>query len=525
MNSYIIGIDIGGTNTDAVLVDRNQKLIGAVKTSTTSDISIGFIKAIQQLLKETKVNKSDVALISLGTTHAVNAILQCCNLYKVGVLRIAGQNPKAIPSCFGWPMALKAALYAGTETIHGGFDCQGNPITSFKEKEALEAIERLLEKGAESLAVIGVFAPLNPQQEVAVEALIKHNYGTNFPVSISNQVGSIGYIERENTTILNSALKKVMAEGFAGLKALIHKEGLTCPLFITQNNGSLTTLEHAIANPILTISSGQTNSFIGASRLGNLSDAMIVDVGGTSTDIGMIKQGIPKRSLNTSNLGGVKLNFSMPDVLSIAIGGGSRTIIAKDDSVIIGPESVSKELCSRACSFGGDVLTLTDAALCAGSISIAGARPEKAAMTDQQAALILGAAMQKIKHFVALMAGNKAEMPVLLVGGGAALFPKAELGNSFIIPPYAHVANAYGSALAEIVGMVDKVVSLQGRSAAIEKLQEEAVSAAILRGADPKSTRIVDVEIIPYHYTSNQMARVIISASGPHQFAIASHGR
>jgi N-methylhydantoinase A/oxoprolinase/acetone carboxylase beta subunit len=232
----------------------------------------------------------------------------------------------------------------------------------------------------------------------------------------------------------------------------------------------------------------------------------------------MIKNGIPKRSLNTSDLGGVKLNFSMPDVLSIAIGGGSRTIIDLDGNAIIGPESVSKDLCEQACSFGGNVLTLTDAALRAGSLSIKGAMPEKVQITDLQASLILKTAIQKIKHFVSIMAGNKEEFPVLLVGGGAALFPIGELGSRFVIPPYAHVANAYGSALAEIVGTADKVVSLRERNAAIEKLQEEAIAEAILRGADPQSIRISDLEIIPYHYTSDQMARVIVSASGKHHW-------
>lgn len=104
----------------------------------------------------------------------------------------------------------------------------------------------------------------------------------------------MGFIERENSTILNAALKKVMTEVFSGLTATASEFGLACPFWITQNNGSILTSTQAIKYPVLTIAADPTNSFIGGRKLTQLKDAIVIDIGGTSTDIGIIRKGFPR---------------------------------------------------------------------------------------------------------------------------------------------------------------------------------------------------------------------------------------
>jgi N-methylhydantoinase A/oxoprolinase/acetone carboxylase beta subunit len=492
----IIGIDIGGTNTDGVLIDHNQKIKAKIKVPTTPDVSVGFKMCLQYLLKD----HPEVRAIILGTTQATNAILEGKDLYKVGILRIAGQKPDSLPSGYGWPLALKTKVIAGCETINGGFECDGREITPFNRKEANEAIRRLKNQGAEGIAIVGVFSPLNREQEqmAAEEA-------GEMPYSISSDLGGIGFIERENSTILNVALKKVMAKGFSDLKSV----SPSIPLFLTQNDGSVIPLEKAIEAPILTISAGPTNSFRGGARLAGYDNGIIIDIGGTSTDMGVILQGFPKRSLQSSDIGGVRLNFAMPDVLSIALGGGS---IIKGEQ--IGPESVARELLSQAQAFGGSQLTLTDLAIATKTVTIPGADVGKITFSPKDAKAILRQAFLTLEKTLNAARTVDPNLPLILVGGGASLFPKEWLTH-FVIPQDFGVANAYGAALSEISGSIDKVVSLEKRDHVLEELRRAAIEKAVINGADPNKVRLIDQSIIPYHYIPGQMARITLRASGP----------
>lgn len=513
MKKYKIGMDIGGTNTDAILMDSSEKILAGTKTNTTQDIVTGVKTALQNLLLTSRIDANAIRSIFLGSTHATNAILQNKNLYRVGVIRIAGHNPETLPPCFAWPQNLKAEIFAGYATIDGGYECHGASITPLNRQQARISVEQLLEQGAESLAVVGVFSPLNGDQEKEIAQIIIEAAGDDFPISLSHEVGGMGFIERENTTLLNAALKKVMQQGFKELESALLQLGMTCPLYITQNNGSIISLKQAIAYPVLTISAGPTNSFIGGVRMAGVRDAVVVDIGGTSTDVGIVRNGFPRRSLNTSNIGGVRLNFSMPDVLSIALGGGSYVNVG-DGKVQIGPQSAGRDIVNQAFCFGGNCLTFTDVALALGHLEIAGTCRTKIPVTQETAQNIVDKALERIQKEVALMEADQKHLPILLVGGGAALLPIQQLSSRYLVPANAGVANAYGAALAEISGVVDTVVSLSNRQAVLETLQEQARQTAIYQGAESSSVQIVDVQITPYHYVPNQMARVTILAAG-----------
>ncbi len=346
---------------------------------------------------------------------------------------------------------------------------------------------------------------MNAEHELVAAQIIKEM--GPIPITLSHQIGGVGYLERENSSILNSALKKVMETGFAKLEQICLRLQLDCPLLITQNNGSRISLSEAIEHPILTISAGPTNSFVGASKLSGLADAIIVDIGGTSTDIGLIKGGSFRRSLNVSTIGGVKLNFPMPDVVSLAIGGGS---LIQPAPLKVGPRSVGREITTRAQCFGGSELTLTDLAVAAGHLQIANA--QEVAIAQHDAIEILRQVIGTIEEHIALLDG--ADLPVILVGGGAAVFPPALLSDRYRVPENAPVANALGAALSRISGAVDTIVSLTDQEKALSELRKQAIEAAIAKGAAPDTIVLSDVQIIPYHYVPNNIARVIVTAHG-----------
>lgn len=507
----IIGVDIGGTNTDAVLINDQGMILKAIKTNTTQDISEGFLEALGNIVGRSPGFPGKIKEVIAGTTQATNAVLQGEDLYRVGVLRIAGQNPADLPPACAWPAKLKASIIVGCKTISGGFQCNGEAITKFRPEEAREAIHQLIEMGAESIAIVGAFSPLNPCQEIEASQIITEIAGKTVPFTMSSKVGGLGFIERENSAILNSALIKVMDKGFKALEKVMRAMGLQCPLMITQNDGSLISLAQALEYPLLTISSGPTNSFIGAARLSGIDDAVIVDIGGTSSDAGIIRNGYPVRSLNRSTIGGISLNFTMPDVHSIALGGGS-VVKFQDEKPILGPLSVARQLTKASFAFGGRVLTLTDAAIAYGAIHIEAADKRSVPLKEHQAKTIVDNFKLRIAELAQTMRGISNELPVVLVGGGAAM---ASFNDSkFLLPRHYDVANAYGAALSEVAGTVDKVISLTSRDSALESLHDEARKNAINNGACSENLKLVDEQIIPYSYVPNNMARVIVRYSG-----------
>jgi|694.fasta_scaffold35750_5 N-methylhydantoinase A/oxoprolinase/acetone carboxylase beta subunit len=509
---YKIGIDIGGTNTDIALIDSHENIVAFKKTMTTPEIHEGIKTVLNYILNDSKVHTDEIAGIFLGTTQIANAIHQRDDLYRVGVIRIAGHHPQSIPSCYDWPTNLKKTV-VGTITVDGGFECSGDPITLMNPLQVKSAIDTLLKKKMESLAVIGVFASLNPRQELLVKEIAQDMTKGTIPISLSHQIGGTGFIERENSSILNASLKRVMANVFKKLVSTCTELNLVCPIWLTQNNGSILDLARAIEYPVLTISAGPTNSFIGGTKLARLEDAIVIDIGGTSTDVGIVHKGFPRRCLNNSKIGGITLNFPIPDVYSIGMGGGSHIHIAQN-KIEIGPLSCGNKTFSQSLAFGGKQLTLTDIALALGYLEIPGARLRNINLSHKGCKAVIDEAVRKIYELISKIGPDEFKLPIVMIGGGASLLPRNLFDGRITIPPYASIANAYGAALAQISATVDTVVSLEDRQPVLEKLQQQAIQSAIQKGADFKTVKITEIEILPYHYIPNKMARVIVRATG-----------
>ena len=166
----------------------------------------------------------------------------------------------------------------------------------------------------------------------------------------------VALLERENAAVLNACVQPMAQRTVAGLRDSLRQLELSCPLYLTQNDGTAASTEIVERFPIGSFLSGPTNSMRGASLISGQMDALVVDVGGTTTDIGLLVGGFPRQAGMGAKIGGVQTNYPVPDTISIGLGGGSRV-----RSNIVGPDSVGYRLTTEARCFGGTVTTATPA--------------------------------------------------------------------------------------------------------------------------------------------------------------------
>ena len=291
--------------------------------------------------------------------------------------------------------------------------------------------------------------------------------------------------------------------------------GLTCPLYLTQNDGTLMTAGHARRFPVFTISSGPTNSMRGASFLTGLTERVVIDIGGTTTDVGMLIGGFPRtRGLGT-DIAGIRTNFRVPDVYSFGLGGGS--IIRRDGAdLTIGPDSVGFCLNGRARVFGGDVLTATDVAVAAGSAHL-GNRAAVAGLDPGFVGRALRRMKSDVENAVDRMKPGPGPVPAILVGGGSILASGDLDGCSEVVrPPHFESANAIGAAIAQVSGEVDRIVSLEnkGREEALAEVTAVATNRAVEAGADAASVEVAELTETPLAYLPGNAVRISAKAVG-----------
>ncbi|MEV0615205.1 hydantoinase/oxoprolinase family protein [Nonomuraea sp. NPDC050404] len=563
MADLTIGIDVGGTNTDAVVLDADGRVIAKAKRPTTPGVTDGLRAALDAVLAQLPAGTGEVTRVMLGTTHATNAILERRGLGRVAVLRLGAPATTSVPPLSDWPDDLREAVSAGEAIVPGGHYVDGREISPLD----LDAVRRFM-RGvtADAVAVTSVFSPADGGHERRVEELVRTEYG--LPVSLSHEIGSLGLLERENATVLNAALYGVAAHVTEALVTALAERGLGARPYLAQNDGTLMTLEQAARLPVSTIGSGPANSLRGAAYLSGVADAIVVDVGGTSTDLGVLAGGFPRESAAAVEIGGVLTNFRMPDILAIALGGG--TLVRGTG---VGPDSVGYRIGREALVFGGATATMTDAAVAAGrvpptaeaegwrerlkesilalevpdstregpdstregpgSIREAPGSTREASNSALEApesdtpdmskeiADILESAVTRademITDAVDRMSLGRTDRPLVAVGGGAFLLPDHIPGASQVIrPEHAEVANAVGAAIALASGRVDTILPAgDGRSAAIESAKEEARARAVAAGADPSGVEIVDLLEVPLSYLSEPAVRVHVKAAGP----------
>lgn len=504
-----VGIDVGGTNTDAVLVE-NDGVVAWVKTPTTDDVTGGVTEALRLLVEELGGTPGALDAVMIGTTHFTNAVVQRRDLEPVAALRVALPSGRSLPPFVDWPRDLAELVRGQVHMVAGGHEYDGRPLVPFDADAVRAAAREVRDAGIRSVAVSAVFSPLTPACEDAAAEILREEI-PGVSLTLSHDLGRIGMLERENAALLNAALIPLAASTTRAFTDAVAASGIEAPLYLTQNDGTVMKASHAQAFPVYSFSSGPTNSMRGAAFLSGLSDAMVVDVGGTTTDIGHLKAGFPREANRTVEVGGVRTLFRMPDLLSLGLGGGTCVDL---DARTVGPRSVGYRLTRDARVFGGTQLTATDVAVAAGLVSIGDASRVK---DLDPAALSWATARfrEMVEEGVDRMKADAAPLPLLAVGGGAFLVPDRIPGISEVVHVrHAAVANAVGAAIAQVSGEVDQVFSGMTREAAVAEAEAIARARAVEAGADAETLDVVDVEDLPLAYLPGDALRVRVRVVG-----------
>ncbi|MEE3095388.1 MAG: hydantoinase/oxoprolinase family protein [Pseudomonadota bacterium] len=504
-----IGLDVGGTHTDAVLMDGSQ-VIARVKATTTEDVTSGIEAALVSVLEGQ--TPAAVDLLTIGTTQFTNAVVERKQLSRVAAVRVClpagwGLMPRA-----DWPQDLIEATDGGSYLIHGGHLYDGRPLSELQERELTELTQTLSNTQPAAVVVSCAFSPTQPDQEDRLVARLAAAL-PGLRVCASHMMGGLGLIERENASILNASLLAFADRVANALVESSEKLGLQCPVYVSQNDGTLIDLERVRQFPALTFASGPTNSIRGAWALTGLADAIVIDVGGTTSDIGVLKNGFPRQSNLVIDVGGARTNFRMPDVIAIGLGGGS---LIGPDGKACGPQSVARELRQKALCFGGTVMTLTDVAVSQGRLAIFDASKSKS-VEPEVCEAVDSLIVEKLAAAVDLMKPGGAILPVILVGGGAPLIPGDTLAGCPIVrPDNADVANAIGASIAQVSGEAEgmRVAGADSREIVIENLSEIASEKALAAGADLATIEIVNVEEVDIPYMATDTSRIRVSVVG-----------
>ena len=504
-----VGVDVGGTNTDAVVME-GKKFLGGAKSPTTTDILTGVENAIKSALKEANTSSNSVDVLIIGTTHFVNALIQRKKLTSTGLIRMCLPSGSSILPFTDWPKSLVNGMKGSYKLIKGGYEMTGSEISQLDHEELINAAKELVDLGCNQIAISSVFATVRgDMEEEALEVLAEAI--PTLSVTLSKSIGGMGLLERENAAIINASLKPLAEEVVDSFKLLQKSLSLSCPMFFTRNDGTLIEAKEVVELPVLTFACGPTNSMRGAAFLSGLKDALVVDVGGTTTDVGEVKDGFPRLAGTSVMVADVRTNFAMPDVISIGLGGGS--IIGLKDPLTIGPVSVGHELLQKSKVFGGDTLTATDLAVASGRCQVGNNAPPSISSLDKLIEILDKMVSEQVAR---ARTSNKA-IPVIAVGGGSVMMPSKIDGLEVVTPKHNDLANAVGAAIAQVSGQVSRVVLLSDevdRDSAIKEVTAEATSLAIKRHADPKSISVLTLSDMPLSYLPGNNLLINVTVVG-----------
>lgn len=320
----VLGIDTGGTYTDAVIIDLETKAIhAAAKAETTHYHLIDGINAAIDGLHFDHFEKVEYA--ALSTTLATNAIVEGRGC-RVGLLLLGFEPQQQLPRC-------ELRLLPGEVDLHGSVT---TPVDAEKTKAAIESLRGKVD----AVAVSGILSIRNPMLEDEVKRMVRRILG--LPCIAAHELSSaLGMHERTVTAVLNARLLSVIDDLMTAVKAALAKRNMRIPVMIVKGDGSLMNEAVAKDRPIETVLSGPAASIIGATFLNDVEDGLILDMGGTTTDIAVMKQGRPRIDPEGASVGGWRTRVAATEVNTFGLGGDSRIWFdGVDCKVKVGPRRV-----------------------------------------------------------------------------------------------------------------------------------------------------------------------------------------
>ncbi|KAL3462464.1 hypothetical protein BJX64DRAFT_288366 [Aspergillus heterothallicus] len=540
-----IGVDVGGTNTDAVVLDPSQHatptrgVLASHKTPTTPDATAGVETAIRAVIREsggitvTLGTEYTISSVTIGTTAFLNAVIERNprHLTRVAVLRLSKSFLRDVRPFSDWPLDLASAIEGYVGYADGGLHIDGSEEAPIVEEQIVRECREIKSRGLNTIVIAGVYSPIDRDfhQEDRVRDIVAREI-PGADIVCSHEVANIGFLERENASILNAAILRFARRTIRGFQTAMRRLDLAnCPLYLTQNDGTVLDAASAARVPIRTFSSGVTNSMRGAAYLAGAASrtsdgrpgqsAIVVDIGGTTTDVGvMLPSGLPRQASAYVSVAGIKVNYSLPHLHSIGLGGGSIIRQTENGEIKVGPESVGHEL-TRSLAFGGNETTATDVAVAAGLASIgpSGGKPGACNALDKKLVNdVLSRVKVLLEQAIDTVKTSPDPMPVFMTGGGSVLAPDQLVGASSIFrPPFHDVANAVGAACSKVGATVDIIqnTSQQSILEATEVAKQMAIERARSSGAVRETVYIAKVDAMPIPYLDNQI-RTVVTAIG-----------
>ena len=539
---YRIGIDVGGTFTDAIAIDDDTyDLLGMVKVPTTHSaeegVAAGIIQALHKVMDECGIKAEDVVFIAHGTTQATNALLEG-DVAQVGILTlgkgIEGLKSKSDTNIGNIELAAGKYLHSTSVYVDTG------DTESFAEN-VLKSVNQLESEGSVSFVASEAFSVDDPEKEdTAVDVCID----SGFPATATNVISKLyGLKMRTRTAVINASILPKMLDAANMTEQSIKSAGIISPLMVMRCDGGVMTVDEVRHRPILTILSGPAAGVAGALMYEKLTDGLFFEVGGTSTDISCVKDG--RVLIRYAEVGGHKTYLNSLDVRTVGIGGGSMVELKHGKAVNTGPRSahiaglayevysspddiVNPRLvevhpkesdppyacieCENGLKFA---ITLAGAANIAGFVAesdyahgnVEAARKAWQPLADSMGCSIEEAA-EKVLHFAADKNGKVASQLIknynmnprttLFVGGGggaACAVPHLAktMGHNHRIARNAAVISPIGVALAMVRDMVERTI-VNPTDKDIISIRREAELKAVHSGAAPDTVE-VSVEV------------------------------
>ena len=499
-----IAIDVGGTFTDITFADAGTGATWVAKTpSTPGDLSGGFITAIRKVLAQAGRTAPDILRVFHGTTTATNAILEgktppTALITTAGfkyVLEIGRHDIPRHGNLYGWSKPARPITPDRVLEVPERLDADGAVLTPLDEDAARRVARQLAQLGVPAVAVVFLHAYANPVHEQRMQAILAEEYPGAF-VSLSSEVlPQFREFERTMATALNAAVMPPVSRYVGVLRSALDAEGVKAPLLIMKSDGGVTSAPTCVRQPVQTVLSGPAAGVIGAvsiARAAGFADVISIDVGGTSADICLVRNGRPEITKD-GMIGPFPLKLPILDIHTIGAGGGSIASVSAAGRLTVGPRSAGAEPGPACYGRGGLEPTLTDAHLVLGRIpagllggelpldvaasrAVIGervARPLGLSVEEAAAGIveIIDNAMARAIRTVSVGRGHDPRRFALIPFGGAGPLHGCRLAElldipAVIVPPRPGVLSTWGLLDTDIRATFVRTVGIAARAAA-----------------------------------------------------------
>lgn len=532
MRPVWLGIDTGGTFTDLVLVDLRDGRYAYHKLPTTpADASIGILRGIEELLRQADETPAATGFLCHGTTLATNAALER-KWARTGVLTTAGFRDilelarQRRPSFFNLdvPKPMPPAPRDARIEVRERMAQDGTVVRPLADEDVRAGIDKLRTQGCEAIAICFLHSYANPAHERRAEALVKEHWPEAYVCTSSELLAEFREFERFATATVNASLIPVIDRYLGRFERGVAAQGVEVEPHIMQSNGGAVSPSAVRRAPVNTFFSGPAGGVIGATGLGRAAgapDLITFDMGGTSTDVCLVRGGVPAKK-TVRDIGGFPVRTRTLDLHTIGAGGGSIAWIDPGGLLKVGPMSAGAEPGPAAYDRGGRLPTVTDANVVLGRLNqealLGGRMPirpdlarrtirdhlcERLGMDVVQVAAgileIINVNMMGAVRVISVEQGEDARDFTLTAFGGAGPLHAADVARAMgiprvLVPPRPGLLSALGLLHADVRGdfsltrlLVAAPASLQALNAALDELRQRGLDWLAGEGVDPEA--------------------------------------